>query len=194
MHILGFRGMPRRVYTYPAEMGWGLMNLISTIGAVALVAGGALLLFNVVRSYVTGEVASDDPWHGETLEWATSSPPPVYNFLHIPIVEGRHAMWDRSQPAPVVVGVRSECREVLITDVMDAAPVHNYELPEPSIWPFLCAVVTSAFFVGSIFTPWALPVSVIPIAITLIGWFWPKRQEAGLRGDQPAQRPVEAEG
>ena len=152
------------------------------------------LLFNVVRSYVGGQVASDDPWHGETLEWATSSPPPVYNFLHIPIVEGRHAMWDRSVPAPVVVGVRSECRDVLITDVMDAAPVHNYELPEPSIWPFLCAVVTSAFFVGSIFTPWALPVSVIPIAVTLIGWFWPKRQEADLRGDQPAQRPVEAEG
>ena len=194
MHILGFQGMPRRVYTYPAEMSWGPLNLVSTIGAVILIAGGAILVLNVVRSYIAGEVASGDPWHGETLEWATSSPPPVYNFLHIPVVEGRHAMWDRSAAPPVVVGVRSDCREVLITDVMDAQPVHNYELPEPTIWPFLCAVVSSAFFVGSIFSAWALPVSVIPLAITLIGWFWPKRHKADLPGDQPVRRPAEAEG
>ena len=103
-------------------------------------------------------------------------------------------MWDRSQPAPVVTGLRSDCREVLITDVMDAEPAHAYELPEPSIWPFLCAVVTSAFFVGSIFTPWALPVSIVPLAITLIGWFWPKRHAREVRGDEPLIRPVEAEG
>jgi cytochrome c oxidase subunit 1 len=54
--------------------------------------------------------------------------------------------------------------------------------------------VTSAFFIGSIFTPWALPVSVILLAITLIGWFWPKRPETDLPGDQPVSRPVEAEG
>jgi cytochrome c oxidase subunit I+III len=194
MHILGFQGMTRRVYTYQADMGWGLLNLVSTIGAIVLIVGGGLLVFNVVRSYVDGEVASDDPWHGETLEWATSSPPAVYNFLHIPVVEGRHAMWDRSVMAPVVVGVRSDCREVLITDVMDAEPVHKDALPEPSIWPFLCAVVTSALFIGSVFTPWALPVSVIPLAITLIGWFWPKRVEADQPGTQPLSRPVEAEG
>jgi cytochrome c oxidase subunit I+III len=151
-------------------------------------------VFNVVRSYVAGAIAGDDPWLGETLEWATSSPPPVYNFLYIPVIEGRHAMWDRRQPAPVVTGVRSDCREVLITDVMDADPVHAYELPEPSIWPFLCAVVTSAFFIGSIFTPWALPASILPLAITLIGWFWPKREFRELPGDESLVRPVEAEG
>jgi cytochrome c oxidase subunit 1 len=194
MHILGFQGMPRRVYTYPAEMGWGLLNLVSTLGAVALILGGALLVFNVVRSYVAGQVAPDDPWRGETLEWATSSPPPVYNFLHIPIVEGRHAMWDRSAPPPVVVGVRSDCREVLVTDVMDAQPVHDYELPQPSIWPFLCAVVTSAFFIGTIFTAWALPLSVLPLTVTLIGWFWPKRHQLDLPGDEPAGQPLQAEG
>ena len=194
MHILGMQGMPRRVYTYPAEMGWGLLNMISTLGAVVLVAGGILFVFNAVRSYLAGAVAPADPWHGETLEWATSSPPPVYNFLHIPVVEGRHAMWDRSENPPVVIGLRSECREVLITDVIDAEPAHNYELPEPTIWPFLCSVVTSAFFVGSIFTPWALPVSIIPLAITLIGWFWPKKHAVAVPGEQRIGRPVEAEG
>jgi cytochrome c oxidase subunit 1 len=193
MHILGFQGMPRRVYTYPAEMGWGPLNLVATAGAVLLIAGGALFVFNAVRSYFAGAIAGDDPWHGETLEWATASPPPVYNFLHIPVIEGRHAMWDRSLAAPVVTGLRSDCREVLITDVMGAEPVHAYELPEPSIWPFLCSIVTSAFFVGSIFTPWALPVSILPLTVTLIGWFWPK-PHPNLRGDQPLVRPVEAEG
>ncbi len=195
MHILGFRGMPRRIYTYPAEMGWGTLNLVATAGALLLIAGGALFVFNVVRSYVTGTVAANDPWLGETLEWSTSSPPPVYNFLHIPIVEGRSAMWNRSDPAPVVTGLRTDCREVLITDVMDAAPVHAYELPRPTIWPFLCAVVTSAFFVGSVFTPWALPVAILPLAITLIGWFWPKRPTRDLPTREAAAPQLrEAEG
>jgi cytochrome c oxidase subunit I+III len=195
MHILGFQGMPRRIYTYPADMGWGTLNLIATAGAVVLVAGGALFVFNVVRSYIVGAVASDDPWHGETLEWGTTSPPPVYNFLHIPVVEGRSAMWNRSEPAPAVTGLRTDCREVLITDVMDAAPVHAYELPQPTIWPFLCAVVSSAFFVGSVFTPWALPVAIVPLAITLIGWFWPKRPTRDLPTREAAAPKLrEAEG
>jgi cytochrome c oxidase subunit 1 len=195
MHILGFQGMPRRIYTYPADMGWGPLNLLSTAGALLLIAGGALFVFNVVRSRVAGAVAGDDPWKGETLEWSTSSPPPVYNYLHLPVVEGRSAMWDRSNPAPVVTGLRTDCREVLITDVMDAAPAHAYELPKPSIWPFLCAVVTSAFFIGSIFTPWALPVAILPLTVTLIGWFWPKRPTSDLPSHETAIPTLrEAEG
>ena len=141
-----------------------------------------LILYNVVRSYLAGPMASDNPWDGDTLEWGTSSPPPVYNFLHLPVVEGRNALWDRTADAPVVVGIRSDCREVLVTDVMDAEPSNKVSYPEPSIWPFLTAVVTSAFFIGSIFTPWALPVSVPPLAVTLIGWFWPKSVKADAPG------------
>ena len=182
MHILGFEGMPRRVYTYPAELGWGTLNLIATLGAGLLVIGGALFVYNVARSYRFGEIASDNPWNADSLEWGTSSPPPVYNFLHIPVVEGRNALWDRTADAPVVVGIRSDCREVLITDVMDAEPSNRVTYPEPSIWPFLCAVVTSGFFVASIFTPWSVPVAIPPLAITLIGWFWPKSEHAEAPG------------
>jgi cytochrome c oxidase subunit 1 len=192
MHLLGFEGMPRRVYTYPAELGWGTLNMVSTLGALLLIAGGALLIVNLVWSYVSGEVAGDNPWNADTLEWATSSPPPVYNFLHIPVVEGQNALWDRSAEAPVVTGIRSDCREVLITDVMDADPVHKAEFPGPSGWPFACAVVTSAFFVGSIFTPWALPAAIVPLAITLIGWFWPKRRKRASRGREETGQLREA--
>jgi cytochrome c oxidase subunit 1 len=118
-------------------------------------------------------MAGDNPWGADSLEWGTSSPPPVYNFLRIPVVEGRNALWDRTADAPVVRGLRSDRREVLVTDVVDAAPSNRPRYPEPTIWPFLCAVVTSAFFVTSIFTAWAVPIFAVPIAVTLIGWFWP---------------------
>ena len=81
MHQLGLMGMPRRVYTYPASMGWATLNLVSSLGAVLLVIGGAVLVYNVVRSYAWGPLAADNPWGADTLEWSTSSPPPVYNFL-----------------------------------------------------------------------------------------------------------------
>ena len=93
------------------------------------------------------------------------------------MVEGRHAAWDRSDDPPVVTGIRSDCREVLVTDVMDAEPTNKCEFPEPTIWPFLCAVVTSLFFIGTVFTAWAVVVFAVPLAITLIGWFWPKKRE-----------------
>jgi len=184
-HLLGLHGMPRRVYTYPASSGWGTLNLISTAGAMLLAMGGLLLLFNVLRSVRRGAVAPADPWGGEGLEWTVPSPPPAYNFLHVPVVEGRSGNWDRrgNEAPPVVTGIKADCREVLITTVTAAEADHKTIYPDPSIWPFLCSVVTSAFFIGSIFTPWALPVAIPPLAITLIGWFWPKRSDRSTQCD-----------
>jgi cytochrome c oxidase subunit 1 len=184
MHQLGLRGMPRRVYTYPADVGWGTLNLVSTGGALLLIVGGLLLIYNVVRSLRSGETASDNPWQADTLEWSVSSPPPVYNFLRIPVVEGRNALWDRSAAAPVVVGVKTDKRWGLVTSVTDAAPVHQVEYPEPTIWPFLAALVASGLLVGSIFTPWALVWGAPPLFVTLTGWFWPKPSEEA-KGHEP---------
>jgi cytochrome c oxidase subunit 1 len=189
LHWLGFHGMPRRVYTYPAESGWGPLNMLSTLGAGLLAVGGLIFLVNLVLSLRRGTVAGDNPWEADTLEWGTSSPPPVYNFLYLPVVEGRYALWDRSPEAPVVTGLRTDCREVLVTDVIDASPNNRYEFPKPSIWPFLAAVATSATFVGSVFTAWAFPIGTVPIAVTLIGWFWPKGQTR-THDESPAESPA----
>jgi hypothetical protein len=175
MHALGLMGMPRRVYTYPASMGWSTLNAVSSAGAAMLLLGGMLLLYNVARSLRAGQVAGDNPWNSFTLEWSVSSPPPPYNFAEIPIVEGRHPIWDRSENPPVVTGVRADIREVLVTDVMDAEPTQKAEFPEPSIWPFLAAVATSGLFIGVIFTPWAAVYGALPVFVTLVGWFWPKK-------------------
>jgi cytochrome c oxidase subunit 1 len=76
MHLLGLDGMPRRVYTYLPEMGWGRLNLISSLGAVVIVSSVAVFLCNVIASARTGAVAGANPWGAPGLEWATSSPPP----------------------------------------------------------------------------------------------------------------------
>jgi len=182
MHLLGLRGMPRRIYTYPPQVGWGFWNMVASAGAVLMVLGSLVFLVNVVRSRRHGVTAGDNPWNASTLEWATTSPPPHCNFYAIPTVAGRDPLWDNPPDQPVVVGLRSDVRDVLVTCVLDAEPDHRSVFPEPSIWPFLTALATSGLFIGSIFTPWAVPIGAIPVFITMTGWFWPRRQ--GEQGTQ----------
>src|SRR5688572_29864328 len=80
MHIVGLLGMPRRVYTYPAGLGWDIYNLISTVGTGILVTGVGLFASNVIYSWWKGKPAGDNPWGGDTLEWGTPSPPLNYGF------------------------------------------------------------------------------------------------------------------
>jgi cytochrome c oxidase subunit 1 len=93
MHFLGLMGMPRRVATYPDHLGLTLLNRLATVGAIVLAAGVAVFLVNAWISAVRGKEAGDDPWDARTLEWATSSPPPPYNFARIPLVRGRDPLW-----------------------------------------------------------------------------------------------------
>jgi len=95
MHIVGLLGMTRRVYTYPASAGWMAYNLAETIGAFVLTAGLLLLFGNLAVSRFVGPPSGPDPFYGGTLEWATSSPPPPYNFPVIPRVTSPYPNWDR---------------------------------------------------------------------------------------------------
>jgi hypothetical protein len=99
----------------------------------------------------------------------------------MPTVNGREPLWENSPDQPVVTGLREDIREVLATRPMDADPDHRFEMPEPSVWPFLAALAVTGLFVGSIFNPWAVPIGAIPVAITLTGWFWPKSGESERR-------------
>jgi cytochrome c oxidase subunit 1 len=179
MHLLGLKGMPRRVYTYPAEMGWGNLNLLATVGAVTLVAGIFLTLVNAVRSGRRGELAGPNPWGAGTLEWATASPPRMCNFPALPVVHGRDPLWQEVPAgAPThVCGLAADVREVVLTTVGEARPDSRMLFPESTPWPFLCAVATTIFFIGSIFTPWAVVWGVALVGVTVIVWFWPSRRE-----------------
>ncbi|WP_424137945.1 cytochrome c oxidase subunit I [Roseomonas chloroacetimidivorans] len=174
MHILGLQGMTRRVYTYQAEMGWGGWNLFISFSSVALAAGFLLFAIDVVRSARSGTPAGDNPWNASTLEWATSSPPPPYNFARIPVVTSSNPLWDEKEGLPVAQGLAVGRRELLITTMAEAKPEVRETSSRNSIWPFFAAVATSIMLVASIFTPWAVVWGSIPVAITLIGWFWPR--------------------
>ena len=89
MHTLGLEGMPRRIYTYPGGFGeedWGWTNMVITASSFLLALSVLIFLINLVHSYRRGELAGDDPWGGNTLEWTTASPPPPYNFERVPFV------------------------------------------------------------------------------------------------------------
>ncbi|MFL6694480.1 MAG: cbb3-type cytochrome c oxidase subunit I, partial [Ramlibacter sp.] len=194
MHILGLHGMPRRIYTYQAGMGWDGMNLLSSVGAIVLALGILLTLVNAVLSARRGVVAGPDPWCGGTLEWATESPPRPANFPAIPVVHGRDPLW---QPAPAgapthVSGLSVTSREQLVTTLADAIPSHRAAFPSPTPWPFLSAIASTIFLAGSVFTPWAVVWGAVPVAIALTAWFWPKRHEVASALSLE-KRPVQGE-
>jgi cytochrome c oxidase subunit I len=98
MHIPGFLGMPRRIYTYEPGRGWDTWNLIITIGVFFQAAGILAFIVNMIRSYFRGRPAGSDPWDAWTLEWSTTSPPPEYNYASTPVVKSRRPLWDLKHP------------------------------------------------------------------------------------------------
>ncbi|HET6796831.1 MAG TPA: cytochrome c oxidase subunit I [Gemmatimonadales bacterium] len=177
MHQLGLDGMPRRVYTYLPETGWGDLNLLATIGAVTIAISMVIFVINVIVSLRGGVLAGDDPWGGETLEWATSSPPRPYNFPYIPVVTSRSPIWDESEELPVVTGLRTDVRDVLVTTLLDAEPDSRHRHPIPSIWPLLTAIGTTVLFVTLIFTPWGAVIGTPLFLLGLLGWGWPRGRD-----------------
>ncbi len=174
MHFLGLRGMPRRIYTYPSEMHWSGLSMLASVGVIFMTAGILVFLWNMLASRRRGLIVGRNPWGAGSLEWSVPSPPPPYNFLHIPTVNGREALWSSEPDQAVVTGLRDDIPQGLVTHSLDAEPEYREEMPGPSIWPFLTALTVSAAFFGSIFSAWAVPYGAIPVIITLIGWLWPR--------------------
>lgn len=174
MHILGLQGMPRRIYTYQPDLPWHGLNLFVSLSTVVLAAGFLLFFVNAILSARFGEVATDNPWDAPTLEWATTSPPPSYNFAMIPVVSGPQPLWQNRDALPVADGLRTDRRELVVTTLAEAEPQAREASPQHSIWPLWAAIATTIMLIWSIFSPWAVVWGAIPVAITLIGWFWPK--------------------
>jgi cytochrome c oxidase subunit 1/cytochrome c oxidase subunit I+III len=153
MHILGLLGMPRRTYTYHDGLGWGALNLLETLGSYVLAGGLLLVVANLAISLRRGARAGDDPWGGDTLEWATSSPPPPYNYAVIPKVTSAYAMWDREDRAEDARRldrgelVLEQGHETPASTVLDAEWDEVLRMP-PSSWaPLLLAGALAGIFV-----------------------------------------------
>jgi len=180
MHISGLLGMPRRVYTYPDHMGWDALNLLATIGSFVLAVGIVVILATILWSFVRGAPAGDDPWQANTLEWATSSPPPNYNFATIPVVRSADPNWDRADRDDDERRLaRGELlfphgHETPATSELDANLERVLHMPGDSPWPLLLAASLTVLFVGLIaganVVAW---IGVALVAISLAGWHFP---------------------
>jgi cytochrome c oxidase subunit 1 len=94
MHVLGLRGMQRRIADYSSGLGWNTPNLVATIGSYLMGVAVVLFIVDVVLAFRRKEPAGDDPWGGNTLEWITSSPPPEHNFHWLPPIRSERPVFD----------------------------------------------------------------------------------------------------
>jgi cytochrome c oxidase subunit I+III len=185
MHVVGLLGMPRRQYTYPDGLGWAAYNLAETVGGFITLAGILLLLGNLVVSYFRGADAGPDPWHGPTLEWSTSSPPPEYNFAVIPKVSSAYANWDdadraddRRRLAAGTVVLDDGNRQVAVTPV-DGDLSEIVDMPHESPWPVVLALALSLVFVTLVLHKYAFTaVAALVCLAVLCAWHWREPREA----------------
>jgi cytochrome c oxidase subunit I+III len=196
MHFSGLYGMPRRVYTYLPGLGWDTPNLISTIGAYILGVGVLLFVINVFNSLRRGVPATDNPWDGGTLEWATTSPAQPYNFETLPVVESRYPVWDTPTSVNSYLFEESlERRETLGTSALDAEPEMRVILPSDTIIPFIAAVILIIQFINQMWSLTFVVVFTVLFLIALGAWFWPQGRELStewIKEGPPDALPVSA--
>ncbi|HEU5306187.1 MAG TPA: cytochrome c oxidase subunit I [Acidimicrobiia bacterium] len=183
MHILGFLGMPRRIYTYDSGLGWDGLNLLISIASFVFAAGTLMTLYNFVRSQFRGAPAPPNPWDADSLEWSTSSPPPEYNFAAMPVVTGRHPLWDPHPAAVETTGDGAPIRalgvagaldkEMPVSEGMDARPQDVLGIPSPTYLPFVTAVGVGLLFVGLLVEATLIgAVGVLIGASAIVRWLW----------------------
>lgn len=168
MHYIGVLGMPRRIYTYAPAQGWDLWNMIETIGAFLVGLGALIFFINILISLRQPKTSQGDPWDGQTLEWATSSPPPVYNFASMIPVSSPRPLWDAKY------GAHSEFAGDPKKVDLSGGGTAQVHLPNPSFWPIVLAFGLSFMLVGILFGPetgWlGVPIGVVIMFVGLIGW------------------------
>lgn len=179
MHLAGLRGMPRRVYTYPGDLGWDWLNLISTMGAVVLGIGMFAVVIDVTlhrRRQPRGEV---NPWKAGTLEWI-SEPAEKWGMRSIPRVESRYPLWDQERLAAEVKrgewylsDAREGKRETLVTSVLDAEPEQVLRVGGTSYITIISAVLLGTVFVALTFKWWVVAlVSGVFFVAAVLSWLW----------------------
>jgi cytochrome c oxidase subunit I len=181
MHLLGLMGMPRRIYTYSAAMGWGTMNMIVSFGSFLFAFGVLLLFVNIAISAKRGRIAGPDPWGAPTLEWSVPSPPPGYNFAVIPTIESRHPLWEHwldETPARSRLDeglLLDHGRETIGTTALDGMPNLILEMPSDTIAPFALACGLALAFASALFHAWwMVGLGGAVVAGALIAWFRPR--------------------
>ncbi|TIM37166.1 MAG: Ku protein, partial [Mesorhizobium sp.] len=179
MHLSGLRGMPRRVFTYPTEIGWDWLNLISTAGAFIFAAGVLVVVLDVLRPKHRQPRGELNPWNAGTLEWI-SEPEENWGVRSIPIVRSRYPLWDQKDLARKVNEGRyylpdaeEGWREGLVTSVLDAEPIQVLRVGGTSYVTIVSALSLGAAFIALTFHWWiATALAAIICFCAVIYWLW----------------------
>jgi cytochrome c oxidase subunit I+III len=209
MHIVGLLGMPRRVYTYEAGLGWEPYNLLSTIGVLLILPGIAVFIWNVARSYRRGDAAGNNPWGADTLEWAVTSPPAEHGWSILPIVRSRHPLWDQDELhrgderlERFVHGLSQwplRWRAAVIVGTADARPQEVFRVANPSIWPLVAGGGLVLIFAAELIKlRWGIALGAAIVTAAVIAWNWPQEAPMTVEEEDAFERehqvPVNAGG
>ncbi len=179
MHIAGLRGMPRRVYTYPADIGWDWLNLISTLGAVVLGIGMFAVVADLTLHRRTSSQREQNPWNAGTLEWL-NEPEENWGVRSIPQISSRYPLWEQKGLMRQVndgewylADAKEGRRETLVTSVLDAEPEQVLRVGGTSYLTIISAVTLGAVFVALTFKWWLLSLaSGVAFLVAVIWWLW----------------------
>ena len=180
MHLTGLRGMVRRVCTYPADIGLDTLNMVSSIGAMLLAAGFAVITWDILRPKRRDPWSERNPWGAGTLEWLNEMPPKPWGVRSIPWIESRYPLWDQENLTRdvdngefLLPDAEEGWRETLVTSVIDAEPIQCLRIPGPTFMTLLAAVFTGGVFIfGTFHMWWASLVSGLLAIPTILVWLW----------------------
>ncbi|MFN0262253.1 cytochrome c oxidase subunit I [Tepidamorphus sp. 3E244] len=180
MHLTGLQGMPRRVFTYPEELGWGMLNMMSTVGAFVMAAGFVLFAWDLLRPKKSQPFAPRNPWNAGTLEWSHNIPEEAWGSRSIPFVTSRYPLWDQEKIVErmdaghyYLADAAEGKRETLITTVLDARPIQCMRVTGPAWITILAAAFTGGAFIFPTFhVYWPAIVCGICAIACIIYWLW----------------------
>ncbi|HUG25039.1 cytochrome c oxidase subunit I [Piscinibacter sp.] len=186
MHWTGLLGMPRRIYTYDAGLGWAWPNLVSSVFGFVTAIGLAMVLLDFVLHFRWGRPAGSNPWRADTLEWATATPPAAYNFASLPSVETRHPLWEApdlaqgiAEGAHALPTARHGRRETLGSDPVSGAPREVVQLPGNSWLPLCAGLALAAVCVSLLLKSYATAAAATLGALAvLLRWSWENGAQA----------------
>jgi len=181
-------GMPRRIYTYPPDMGWNTVNMLTSIGSFIFAFGILVFLVDLIYSLKRGPIAGANPWDAPSLEWSVPSPPPPYNFAALPIVASRHPLWEARMEgeADKPAEARSHLdegyllvqgREALGTTALSGKPYVILKMPEDSYAPFMLGLFAALFFAALALEWWGAALAMLlGCGVSIAVWLWPQRE------------------
>ncbi len=180
MHLTGLLGMPRRVYTYEAGLGWDWLNLLSSVGGFVMAIGVAVVILDVVLHFRFGRKAPPNPWQANTLEWVIPMPVNSYNFASIPEIRSADPLWDQPglmETVPAghhgLAGIIQQRRDTYGSDAVTGKVREVIHLPSNSWLPLITAAILAVLCLSLLvkWYPLAIVAAIVSLLVTL-RWSW----------------------